>query len=91
MKKVLITSIIGLFPLVFFAKGYTIHGTVRDSLSGETLIGANIYIKETRQGTSSNAYGFYSVSLPRGRYSIVCTYLGYKPQESSITLNKMTP
>ena len=41
---------------------YTISGFVRDSSSGEELIGSTIYIKNTRQGTITNNYGFYSIS-----------------------------
>ena len=43
---------------------FTISGTVKDSLSGETLIGVTIAIAELKTGTTTNEYGFYSLTLP---------------------------
>ena len=48
------------------AQKQTISGYVTDEGSGETLIGANVYIKELLKGTSSNQYGFYSITLEPG-------------------------
>lgn len=59
-------------------KTYTISGYVTDSLSGEKLISANIYNTKNSQGSISNNYGFYSLTLPAGKVNIVCSYVGYK-------------
>lgn len=72
------------------AQRYSIHGIVKDSLSGEALIGASVYIEETRQGTTTNTYGFYSISQSAGNYTIIFSYVGYKTIRLPVTLNKET-
>ena len=49
---------------------YTLNGAVKDSLTGEALIGAYISVPETHSGCVTNAYGFYSLTLPTGTYNI---------------------
>lgn len=57
---------------------FTVSGYIYDAATGETLIGANVYNKANpTQGTSSNVYGFYSLTLPAGDYDLVFSYLGY--------------
>ena len=69
------------------AQNATISGYVKDANSGETLIGANVYNQaDPGQGTSTNAYGFYSLTLPAGDYTLVFSYLGYRDQQTSIHL-----
>ena len=58
---------------------YTISGYLKDKATGEVLIGASVYAKGTTLGTTSNAYGFYSLTLPQGSYNIVYSFIGYKP------------
>jgi len=58
-------------------KKVTVSGLITDKTTGELLIGANIFVEETYGGASSNQYGFYSVTLDEGRYSLVYSYLGY--------------
>lgn len=65
---------------------YTIHGYLRDRSNGEALIGANVYIKGTTKGVFSNAYGFYSFTLPAGKYTFIYSYIGYDDIEKDITL-----
>jgi hypothetical protein len=55
----------------------TISGYVRDAGTGENLIGANVAIRETGSGTITNQYGFYSISLEPGFYTLVYSYIGY--------------
>lgn len=59
-----------------------IAGYVKDSTNGETLIGATIYIKELATGGQTNEYGFYTLSVPPGTYTLVITYPGFSKQES---------
>ena len=60
-------------------QNFTISGYVSDDGSGETLIGANIVDADNFEvGTSTNAYGFYSLTLPKGKYKIAASYLGYQ-------------
>jgi hypothetical protein len=56
---------------------FTINGTLKDAKNGEALIGASVYVKELATGASSNVYGFYSLSLPQGTYTLVFSYIGY--------------
>ncbi len=67
---------------------YTISGYLKDKSSGEVLIGAHVYDKESYTGTSTNPYGFYSLTLPEGSHQIVFSFLGYESQEVNILLNK---
>ncbi|MEM6631354.1 MAG: TonB-dependent receptor, partial [Bacteroidota bacterium] len=66
----------------------TLSGYVKDAQSGETLIGATVVIPELQTGTNSNAYGFYSLSIPPGSYKIRVSYLGYSPYEDSLELTQ---
>lgn len=55
-----------------------ISGNITDTGNGETLIGATIFIKENPSfGTTTNAYGFYSLTVPSGSYTLVASFMGY--------------
>jgi len=61
------------------SKSATISGFVRDAKNGETLTGAVIYPKENPAvGITSNSYGYFSLTLPTGNYSLIVQFLGYK-------------
>ena len=66
---------------------YTISGYV-NSPEGEELIGATIQVKSLSTGTITNVYGFYSLTLPAGKYILNYTYLGYKPHQEQVELFK---
>ncbi len=87
-KKVLFGFLITLIFIPAAAQRYTISGYVKDISNGEVLIGANVFIKDSYTGTVTNSYGFYSLSLKPGNYSIVYQYLGYNSKEMSVDLNK---
>ena len=57
----------------------TISGHIRDAASGEELIGTTVYVESLKAGTSSNVYGFYSLSLPSGIYPVRFSMIGYEP------------
>ena len=65
---------------------HTISGYVTDAESGEVLIGANVYIKELNSGAATNAYGFYSISLPAGVYIVRYSYIGYETDQQFVEL-----
>lgn len=68
------------------AQKYTISGTIRDSASGEALIGVFVEVKETPTvGATTNDYGFYSLTLNEGTYTIIYDYLGYKTDSLKIS------
>jgi methylthioribose-1-phosphate isomerase len=82
----LITLAISL-PMLAQSK-YTISGAVRDSKTGEELIGATVYIKEiANTGAATNAYGFYSLTLPAGKYTLQAHYVGYNNFVQEVNLD----
>ena len=66
---------------------FTLNGYITDKESGESLIGATVYINELNAGTVTNAYGFYSITLDQGTYSLDFRYIGYVSMSRSIDLN----
>src|SRR5690606_16636343 len=71
----------------FSQEKFTINGYVRDSLSAETLIGASVIIGEQEIGVRSNSYGFYSITLPAGIYTVQVSFAGYITSAYEINLN----
>lgn len=67
---------------------YTVSGQIKDEETGEVLIGASIYIPQLETGVSSNAYGFYSFTLPKGSYALKISYIGFEPAFLNININK---
>ncbi len=68
---------------------YTLSGYIADASNSENLIGAAIYVKdEQSKGTVSNLYGFYSLTLPEGNYTFLCSYLGYQTVEFQVDMSK---
>lgn len=55
----------------------TLSGFIKDSSSKEVLIGASLYIPELGTGTMANTFGFYSLTLPSGNYTMLVSYVGY--------------
>ena len=76
-----------LFSTAFAQEKFTLSGTIADDSSNETLIGASIYIKELQTGTSTNEYGFYSISVPAGTYTVQISYVSFGTVEETVTLN----
>jgi hypothetical protein len=67
---------------------HTISGFIKEQSTGEVLIGANIYAEGTSLGTTSNSYGFYSLTLPEGHYRIIYSYIGYLQSVYELTLDR---
>lgn len=89
MNRLLIAAGLLLLPFFAFAQEkFTINGTVRDASNGETLIGVTVFIKEIRNGAVTNAYGFYSITLPAGAYSLDYSYVGFGLESLMIQLDK---
>lgn len=91
-------SLISIIAFYFFSvsfvcaqKNYTINGLVKSAVSGETLIGASIKISGySNLSTVSNAYGFYSLNIPAGKYKIEVTYIGYSTKINEILITSDT-
>ena len=80
--------IITLLPVGLMAQDYTISGYMRDAKSGEELLYANVLVKETGAGAVTNLYGFYSITLPKGTYTIQYSYIGMDTKEMMINLKQ---
>jgi hypothetical protein len=65
---------------------YTLSGYLRDAKTGEELLYATVAVQGTNIGTSTNLYGFYSLTIPKGSYTIVASYMGYKTAIEQINL-----
>jgi hypothetical protein len=69
---------------------YELYGMVTDSLSGEKMISASIFCKDSRIGIVSNNYGFFSMLLSSAHHTIIISYVGYKTKELSVSLQTDT-
>lgn len=85
---IILVTLFSIPTLLFSQKKYTISGTVKDASSGELLIGANVYIKETYKGVTTNHYGFYSLTVPEGKVTLVISFIGYNDIVKPLDLNK---
>lgn len=91
-KKIAITSLLFLFSttLLQAQQRFTISGTIRDNRNGETVIGASVYVKGMTTGVTTNSYGFYSITLPKGEYTIIISYTGFDNVEEQVSLTQNT-
>lgn len=89
-KKIIVTILLLLFgkTLLLAQSKYTISGTVKQNTSGETLIGVSIVVVEKPGlGVMTNEYGFYSLLLPKGNYTLRFSYVGYRQEFISVNLD----
>jgi hypothetical protein len=70
------------------AQQHTVSGYVKDARTGEVLPGANVYDGASKKGTSANAYGFYSLTLPRDSARLVYSYVGYRAERRALLLDR---
>lgn len=89
--KLLKISLFGLLAIAMsVAKAqdkFTISGYVKDAENGEALIGSTIFIDEIGGGTTSNVYGFYAITLPKGNYTLAFRYLGFQSVRKQVELS----
>lgn len=90
MKRLPIAALLFALPLLLPGQKHTISGYLRDAASGEPLINANVYDAASEQGTVTNVYGFYSLTLPADTVKLRFTYIGYKPVSNQFLLNRDT-
>lgn len=65
---------------------YTISGTVKDGGSGELMIATNVFVEPLMKGTTTNLYGFFSLTVPEGKYRLKVSFLGYETLEQDLDL-----
>ncbi|MGL5113306.1 MAG: TonB-dependent receptor [Flavobacterium sp.] len=68
----------------------TLSGTISDKNSNETLIGVTIFFPDLKTGVSTNEYGFYSITIPKGEHQIQISYLGYQSLDETIDFSQNT-
>jgi hypothetical protein len=89
MKKVLAFLVFSFVSMAAFAQAtFTISGYVLDAKSGENLPNASVQIVGTNKAVNTNNYGFFSISIKPGTYTIKVTYIGYESLEKSIKVDK---
>ena len=77
------------FSLPAFAQQkFTVSGYVKNAATGEALIGANVFVKQLLKGSPTNTYGFYSITLTKGDYDLIVSFMGYNEYSKKIELNK---
>jgi len=73
---------------VIAQQNFTLSGHVKCAETGEALIGSTIFVEGLNTGTITNLYGFYSITLPEGNYTLLYSYIGYKDEIIQIKLRE---
>src|SRR5215203_1280280 len=90
MKGIVLFISVWLCGIVCAQDKYTISGYVRDSATGETVIGATVAINALSKTVATNQYGYYSITLEEGGYSLTVTHVSYFTHTDSISLKGNT-
>jgi hypothetical protein len=89
MKNFLILIVLCFFSIGAIAQNkFTISGGIKDDAKGEEIISARVKVKDQPIGTNSNEYGFFSLTLPEGKYTLVVSAYGFVTQEIEVSLNQ---
>ena len=87
-KKIMLLFLFLTTTISFSQEKFTLSGIISDLKNNETLIGVNLFIPEIKAGIVTNEYGFYSITIPKGTYSIQISYVGYETKEEIISLTQ---
>ncbi|WP_425076391.1 TonB-dependent receptor [Psychroserpens sp. S379A] len=87
MKHIFLGICLAFSAILFAQETYTVRGIIKDTKNGETLLGASVFLKGTTNGSMSNEYGFFSITAPKGTYTLVVSYLGYEEITREIILD----
>ena len=99
MNKKIVLLLAAVFLAVLPSRGQTgrsatVSGYITDTGSGETLIGAGVLVEDasrkTPTGAVTNAYGYYTLTVPCGRVSLQYSYVGYESQAVELDLQRDT-
>ena len=90
MPKNFLTLFLSIFFSItaFSQEKFTLSGIISDGSNKETLIGVSVFVEETKTGTVTNEYGFYSITLPKGDYTVSISYVGYQNSSEKISLTQ---
>ncbi|CAD0225758.1 TonB-dependent receptor [Chryseobacterium sp. D764] len=89
LKITAATAALCFSTLAIAQQTYSVSGTVKDKKNGELLIGVSVKVSEDPTiNVAANEYGFYSLSLPAGTYTIIISNPGYKDFEQQIKVDQ---
>lgn len=88
-KITIYLAILSVFP-AFAQEKFNLSGTILDAQNNETLIGVSIYLPELKMGTTTNEYGYYSLSVPKGEHSLQVSYIGFATVSEKISISRNT-
>lgn len=86
MRSLILAGLFSLPLLAMAQKRHAVSGYVKDATNGEALIGANVFVKETMKGTSTNVYGYYVLNLEPGEHTIAMSFVGYEEHVQRIVV-----
>lgn len=72
----------------FAQEKFTLSGTISEAQNNESLFGVNVMIKELNIGTTTNEYGYFSILIPEGNYTLQISYIGFKTIQETISVQK---
>ena len=89
--KTKITLLLMFFTISTYAQNFTISGKISNQTDGETLLGVNITTNDFKYGAVTNEYGHYSLTLPKGKYNIIFSFIGFQAvtKEIDVTEDKV--
>src|SRR3989339_1715969 len=90
MQRFWLLPVFFLCAISGFAQRFTISGMLEDQTTGEKLISANVYDPVSLKGTTSNTYGFYSLTFPAGNIKLTFSYVGYEAVTNEFRLSRDT-
>ena len=90
MKFQLLFFLIISFAISLFSQNFTVSGIIKDSTSSENLIGVTVVEQNKQKFTTCNEYGFYSLSLPKGKNTVIFSYTGFENIILQLDLQKDT-
>ncbi|GGH71223.1 hypothetical protein HNQ91_003182 [Filimonas zeae] len=93
MKSSILSLLVLFFAFVgraYSQEKVTLSGTISNKSNTETLIGVTISIPEVKVSITTNSYGFYTTTVPKGTYTIIISHVGFDNIEETITLTENT-
>ena len=89
LKITAATAALCFSTFVLAQQTYSVSGTIKDKKNGELLIGVAVKVSEDPSiNVVANEYGFYSLSLPEGNYTLIISNPGYKDFEQQIKVDQ---
>ena len=87
IRKILFFTCLLASSFSALAQKQTVSGVIKDSFTGETVVGANILIKGTTTGTSTDYNGNFSMQMAKGKYTLQISYVGFLPLSQDIVVS----